>query len=222
MPFSGDKLLLGIAPWLAARIITWLSRRLRPDAIGDASLNRLWASNQQVIFSFWHDQLLLIVKGYRGPGARVLISSSRDGELIARTVAYFGIGSIRGSSSRGGRAAGKEMIDLTREPLDLGFTPDGPRGPRHIAKPGVAQLAKVSGRPVIPMAFACSHGHRCQSWDRFLLPYPWGRAVYSFGEPLFYQKNESVESFLSRLQTAMDDNTRRAGEHLSQYGLSAV
>jgi len=222
MPSFGDKLLLGIAPWLAARIIAWLSRRLKPEVIGDASLNRLWASRQQVIFSFWHDQLLLIVKGYRGPGAKVLISSSRDGELIARTMAYFDIGAVRGSSSRGGRTAVKAMIDLSREPLDLGFTPDGPKGPRHIAKTGVVQLAKVSGRPVVPMAFACSHGHRFQSWDRFLLPYPWGRAVYSFGEPLWYEKSEDLESFLSRLQIAMDDNTRRAGEHLSQYGLSAV
>ena len=222
MPFSDDKLLLGTAPWMAARIIAWLFRRLKPDVIGDASLNRLWASKQQVIFAFWHDQLLLMVKGYRGSGARVLISASRDGELIARTMAYFDIGAVRGSSSRGGRAAVKEMIDLTREPLDLGFTPDGPKGPRHIAKPGVAQLAKVSGRPVVPMAFVCSHGHRFQSWDRFLLPYPWGRAVYCFGEPLWYEKSENIESFLSRLQIAMDDNTRRAGEHLSQYGLSAV
>ena len=163
-----------------------------------------------------------MVKGYRGPGARVLISASRDGELIARTMAYFDIGAVRGSSSRGGRAAVKEMIDLTREPLDLGFTPDGPKGPRHIAKPGVAQPAKVSGRPVVPMAFVCSHGHRFQSWDRFLLPYPWGRAVYCFGGPLWYEKSEKIESCLSRLQIAMDDNTRRAGEHLSQYGLSAV
>ncbi|RLB66924.1 MAG: hypothetical protein DRH08_04995, partial [Deltaproteobacteria bacterium] len=104
----------------------------------------------------------------------------------------------------------------------LGFTPDGPKGPRHIVKEGVVQLARISGRPIVPIAFACSNGHRFQSWDRFLLPYPWGKAVYSFGEPLYYDKNETTDDFQSRVQEAMVDNTRRAGEHLKQYGLSAV
>jgi lysophospholipid acyltransferase (LPLAT)-like uncharacterized protein len=163
-----------------------------------------------------------MVKGYGGQGARVLISASKDGELISRTMAYFNVGSVRGSSNRGGRAAFKSLVDLSREPLDLVFTPDGPKGPRHSIKEGVVQLARISGRPVVPMAFACTNGHRFQSWDRFLLPYPWGRAVYSYGEPLIYEKHETAENFLSRLQAAMDDNTRRAGEHLNQYGLSAV
>ncbi len=217
-----DKLLLGIAPWIAAKIIALLYRALQPETIGDGPLKHLWVEGRPVIMAFWHDQLLLMVKGYRGPGAKVLISASKDGELIARTMGYFKIGAVRGSSSRGGRAAIREMIALSREPLDLAFTPDGPKGPRHVAKPGVAQLAKVSSRPVVPMAFACSHGHRFQSWDRFLLPYPRGRAVYRFGEPLLYDHEETVEAFLLRLQAAMDDNTRRAREHLSQYGLSAV
>ena len=222
MPSLGNKVLLGTTPWLAAKIIGCLHWMLKPEIIGDQSLRRLWDDGKPVILAFWHDQLLLMVKGYTGQGARVLISASNDGELIARTVAFFGIGSVRGSSTRGGRAAVKEMMALSREPLDLVFTPDGPKGPRHIAKPGVAMLARVSGRPVVPMAFACSHGHRFQSWDRFLLPYPRGRAVYSFGEPLVFEKDETVDFFLSRLQVAMDDNSRRAGEHLNQYGLSAV
>lgn len=222
MPSLGDRLLLAIAPWLAARVIGAVHRLLKPETVNDEPLRQLWADNQQVIIAFWHDQLLLMVKGYRGPGARVLISASKDGELIARTMSYFNIGSVRGSSSRGGRAAVREMMLLTGEPLDLVFTPDGPKGPRHVAKNGVAQLARVSGRPVVPMSFACSHGHRFQSWDRFLLPYPWGRGVYRFGEPLVCAKDESVDSFLSRLQTAMDDNDRRAGEHLRRHDLSAV
>lgn len=222
MASLADKFLLNTAPWLAAKIISLLHRTLKPEMIGDDSLHQLWNDGQPVILSFWHDQLFLMVKGYRGPGARVLISASQDGELIARTMACFGIGSVRGSSTRGGRAAVREMMALAMEPLDLVFTPDGPKGPRHVAKPGVAQLARLSGRPVVPMAFACSSGHRFQSWDRFLLPYPRGRAVYSFGEPLVYEKDESVEAFLARLQAAMDDNTRCAGEHLSQYDLSAV
>lgn len=222
MSSLGDKLLLSVAPWLASKIISGLHRALKPETIGDDDVRSLWSSKSPIIISFWHDQLFLMVKGYHGPGARVLISASKDGELISRTMGYFDIGSVRGSSSRGGRAAFRAMVELTREPLDLVFTPDGPKGPRHTLKEGVLQLARISGRPVVPMAFACSHGHRFQSWDRFLLPYPWGKAVYSFGTPLFYDKNETIEDFQSRLQRAMDDNTRRAGDYLNQYGLSAL
>lgn len=222
MSSAADKFLLGVAPWLAAKTMSWLHRRLKPEIIGVQEVNRLWTDRQPVILSFWHDQLFLMVKGYGGKGAKVLISASKDGELIARTMAYFDVGSVRGSSNRGARAAFKEMIGLSHEPLDLVFTPDGPKGPRHIVKEGVVQLARISGRPIVPMAFACSNGHRFQSWDRFLLPYPWGKAVYSFGVPLYYDKNETMDDFRDRVQKAMDDNTRCAGEHLNQYDLSAV
>ena len=222
MPAVSDRLLLSTAPRLAAWIIGWLHRALKPEVLNEDALVAMWNDGRQVILSFWHDQLLLMIKGYRGQGAKVLISASKDGELIARTMACFGIGAVRGSSNRGGRAAFRELVDLGREPVDLVFTPDGPRGPRHEVKDGVVQLARLSGRPVVPMAFACSHGHRFGSWDRFLLPYPWGKAVYCFGTPLFFEQGESVEAFRSRLQQAMDDNTRRAGDYLKRYDLSAV
>jgi hypothetical protein len=74
----------------------------------------------------------------------------------------------------------------------------------------------------VPLAFACSRGHRFQSWDRFLLPYPWGKAVYRYGEPLYYDENETINDFHSRVQVALDENTRRAGEYLNQHDLSAV
>lgn len=222
MSSVADKLLLNVAPWLAAKIMGWQHRRLKPETIGVKAVSQLWAEEQPVILAFWHDQLFLMIKGYEGQGAKVLISASKDGELIARTMAYFDVGSVRGSSNRGGRAAFREMVELSREQLDLAFTPDGPKGPRHVVKEGVVQLARISKRPIVPIAFACSNGHRFRSWDHFLFPYPWGKAVYSYGEPLYYDKNETIDNFQSRVQEAMADNTRRAGEHLKQYGLSAV
>lgn len=217
-----DKFLLRAAPWLAARLIRWLHRCIKPECIGDEPLKALWEDGQNVIIAFWHDQLLMMATGYSGPKASVMISASKDGELIARTMTYFDIGSIRGSSSRGGRAAFRAMLELGKERIDLVFTPDGPRGPRHAIKDGVIQLARVTGRPIVPMAFACSNGHRFGSWDRFLLPFPWGKGVYSFGKPLYYVQGEQLESFRTRVQGAMDDNTLRAAEYLSRHDLSAV
>ncbi len=217
-----DRLLLAIAPSFAAVVIRSLHALIRTEIHGEEHLRAFWDKGETVILSTWHDQLLMMINVYHGPGARILISQSKDGELIARTMKKFGQGTVRGSSSRGGRSAYREMVSLGAMPYDLGITPDGPRGPRHKVKPGVVQLARVTGRPVVPLAFVCSHGHRFKSWDRFLLPYPWGRAVYHVGKPLFAQQNESQEDFQARVQKAMDDNTHEAGEYLKQYDLSAV
>jgi len=216
------KILVKVGPFVASVLIRLIHACLRIEIIGEAPLREIWKSRQHVIFAFWHDQLLLMAKGYRGAGASVLISASSDGEYIARTMDYFGIGSIRGSSNRRGRAAFREMVDMAIQPVDLAITPDGPKGPRHEVKEGIVQLARISGRPVVPMAFACSHGRRFASWDRFLLPHPFGRGVYAFGEPLYYDPAETPEQFRTRIQTAMEGNDRRAAERLKSYGLSAV
>ena len=218
----GDWLLLNLVPPMAAGMIRLLRFFLRIEFIGEEHPRAFWKRGEHVILAFWHDQLLLMVQGYRGSGAKILISASKDGELIARTMRWFGQGAVRGSSTRGGRSAFKAMMALADEPFDLVFTPDGPKGPRHQIKPGVVQLARLTGRAVIPMAFACSRGHRFSSWDRFLLPYPFSRGVYAFGEPVVYRKGEDAEEFRARLQQAMEENVRRAQARLEKSGVSAV
>jgi len=217
-----DRILLVLAPSLASVVIRLLYRLTHVDFIAEEVPAAFWKKKETVILAFWHDQLLLMVKGYRGPGAKILISASKDGELIARTMRKFGQEAVRGSSTRGGRKAFRELVELANQPFDLVFTPDGPKGPRHQVKEGVVQLARLSGRPVIPMAFACSRGKRFGSWDRFLLPFPFGRGVFSFGAPLYFDKSESSEEFRARIQTAMVDNERKAQNRLEEYGLSAV
>ena len=218
----GDRLLLATAPPLAAQVIRLLHASLRCEIRGDEGLKSCWEQGEHVIFSFWHDQLLLMVKGYRGPGAKMLISASKDGELIARTMHRFGLGTIRGSSNRRGREAFREMVEIGREPCDLGITPDGPKGPRHRLKPGVAELARITGRAVVPLAFACSRGYRFASWDRFLLPAPFARGIYHYGAPVRRVDGEGRDDFLARLQAAMDETNRQARACLEEYGVSAV
>jgi lysophospholipid acyltransferase (LPLAT)-like uncharacterized protein len=199
-----------------------LYRLNRIDFVGEEHPKAIWQRGEHLILAFWHDQLLLMVKGYRGPGSKILISASKDGELIARVMQYFGQQAIRGSSSRGAKAAFKEMVALAREEVDLVITPDGPKGPRHELKDGVVQLARMGGRPVVPMAFACSRGHRFSSWDKFLLPFPFGRAVFSFGPPVSFSKDEGVDVFRERIVAAMAENQQRAEAQLEEYGVSAV
>ncbi|MEO8341780.1 MAG: DUF374 domain-containing protein, partial [Nitrospirota bacterium] len=112
----------------------------------------------------------MIPTGYRGPGANVLISRHQDGEIIARIISRFGHRAVRGSSTRGGALALRELIRLGRSGADLVVTPDGPKGPRHVAKLGVVQLAKATGLPIVPLAFGCSKKNSSQvgigSWSR--------------------------------------------------------
>jgi len=218
----GDRILLTTVPIVASSIMRLIHFLVKTETVGAENLHNVWSRGEQVLLSFWHDQLFLIVFGYPRKGAKLLISASKDGELLARTMKFFNHEAVRGSSSRGGRAAFKEMLELSRESVDIVLTPDGPRGPRHELKDGIIQLARLSGRPVIPMAFVCSRGHRFQSWDRFLLPYPFCRGVYSFGEPIYFDKDEGIDGFRERLNIAMINNQRQAETRLEPYGVSAV
>ncbi|PLX85972.1 MAG: hypothetical protein C0617_02195 [Desulfuromonas sp.] len=214
--------LLNLAPPAAAFVIRMLGRLMRLETVGGEVPRSFVERGEYPILAFWHDQLLLMVLGYTGPGSKILISASKDGELIARVMHRFGMGAVRGSSNRGGRAAFRELVALGKESVDLVVTPDGPKGPRHQVKDGVVQLARLTGRGVVPMAFACSRGHRFASWDRFLLPYPFCRGVFAFGPPLYHAEGESVEQFRARIQEAMKENLERAESRLTSYGLSAV
>lgn len=219
----GQWLLFNAAPLLASWLIRLIGLLTRRETIGADGVAQLWDNDDAVILAAWHDQLLLLPAAYyNGAGAQILISRSKDGELIARTLQHLGHHAVRGSSSRGGSAAFKQLLRLTKQPYDIGITPDGPLGPRHQIKDGVAQLARLSGRAVVPVALVSSRGHRFNSWDRFLLPYPFGRIVYSYGEPLYCGRNDDLEQFKQQLQQAMNDNCRRAQTRLESYGLSAV
>lgn len=218
-----DRLLLLLVPPVASTVIRLLNLTVRSEVLGSEHLNRLWERDERAIITFWHDQLLLMVFGYHGDrAAKLLISASKDGELLTRTMKFFGHETVRGSSSRGGRAAFKEMLALSKTDADIVLTPDGPRGPRHELKDGALQLAKLSGRPVVPMAFACSRGHRFGSWDRFLLPFPGSRGVYAFGQPLYFDKEQGLDTFRAHLDRAMQSTQQQAQQRLKSYGLSAV
>ena len=217
-----DHIVLRLAPCLGALMIRFLHRCIKPDIVNAEFIEQRWREHKNSILVSWHDQLLMMPPFYRGESVKILISASRDGELIARTVHYFGLDTVRGSSSRGGREALLQMSSYARQNHDLGITPDGPKGPRHQVKSGLAILAQKTGLPVVPLAFACSSGHRFASWDRFLIPYPWSKAVYHLGDPVVAGSNEPLDHLLERLQNALDENTQAAHNYLKKHDLSAI
>ena len=175
---------LAVLPPVAATIIRALGRSMRIETRGHEHVDRLYREGKRVIIAFWHARQLMMPLTYRGTGAHILISQHQDGEVIARVVERFGFRAVRGSSTRGGVEALRELIRLARSGVDLVVTPDGPKGPAQVAKMGVIQLARVAKLPIIPLAFSCSKKNFFRvgiaSWSRTL-----DRAACSFGDRLF-------------------------------------
>jgi lysophospholipid acyltransferase (LPLAT)-like uncharacterized protein len=147
---------LSLLPPMGAALVRGIAGTMRLETRGHEAVDALYREGRHIILAFWHAQQLMIPLGYRGQGSHVLISQHGDGEIIARIIARFGHEAVRGSSTRGGAGALRALIKLGRAGKDLVVTPDGPKGPRQIAKLGVIQLAKATGLPIVPLAFACS------------------------------------------------------------------
>ena len=147
---------LAVLPPAGAAMIRLLGRSMQIDTRGQEHVDRLYREGKRVIIAFWHARQLMMPLTYRGALAHILISQHHDGEIIARIVERFGFRAVRGSSTRGGVEALRELIRLGRSGVDLVVTPDGPNGPRQVAKMGVIQLARASKLPIIPLAFSCS------------------------------------------------------------------
>jgi lysophospholipid acyltransferase (LPLAT)-like uncharacterized protein len=145
-----------LLPPVGAAAIRGIACSMRFSTRGHEAVDALYREGRHIILAFWHSQQLMIPIGYRGAGSHVLISRHGDGEIIARIIARFGHEAVRGSSTRGGAGALRALIKLGRSGRDVVVTPDGPKGPRHVAKLGVIHLAKATGLPIVPLAFACS------------------------------------------------------------------
>ena len=165
------------------------------------------------IYAFWHQRQVFFTWTHRGVGATVLVSRSRDGELIARTMELSRIGSARGSSSRGGAAATKELVDLLGSGRRVGITPDGPKGPAREVKPGVLALARLSGAPILPLSCATSRRWVLEkAWDRFHVPLPFSRAAVVHGPLLRVAQGDDEAALARELKARLDSATDRADE----------
>jgi lysophospholipid acyltransferase (LPLAT)-like uncharacterized protein len=206
--------------WIAAQYmrVLYLTGRWRIEG-GDIP-GRFWDENRPFILAFWHGRLLMMPFCWRRDRRmHMLTSQHRDGELIARTIAHFDIGTVRGSSNRGGAAALRGMVKALRRNEYVGVTPDGPHGPRMRATDGVVTVARLAGVPIIPATYSATRRRVLRSWDRFILPMPFARGVILWGEPLQVPADADeagLEAFRLRLEdtlTALSDEAdRRCGQ----------
>jgi lysophospholipid acyltransferase (LPLAT)-like uncharacterized protein len=159
------------------------------------------------IGALWHHDLVFFADLLRGSGFTVLSSRSRDGEIGARVAQRLGLRTVRGSSSRGAEEALAELIEIARRGGCVGFVADGPRGPSGVAKMGPIVAAKLSGRPIVPMACAIRGGLRLRSWDRMRVPL-FARIVARAGEPIAVPPDATRED-CERLRVRLQDELAR-------------
>lgn len=152
---------------------------------------------------------------YKGHGLSVLISDSRDGELISRAVSHLGVMSVRGSATRGGTVGFRRLVEVVRSGGDVAITPDGPRGPKWRANMGAIALSKATGVPVFPVTYACSKCKRFNSWDEFVVPAPFTRGLFLSGDPIEVPQDadrDELEELRVELETRLVAITERAEE----------
>jgi lysophospholipid acyltransferase (LPLAT)-like uncharacterized protein len=206
------------------KLDSWPARLLIASGFG---FYRLWArtlrlqvedphdvvafvKQQPVIFAIWHNRLLMLPRvfdpSFPTRQSYGLISASRDGDLIAQFIERSGYGTIRGSSSRKGVIALRQLVETLRADGNVLVTPDGPRGPVYQVSQGIIFLAQKSGAPIVPIHMEYSSAWRLKSWDRFVVPRPFAKLRAIFGAPIQIAPLEGAEQFAAeqlRLQNEM-------------------
>jgi lysophospholipid acyltransferase (LPLAT)-like uncharacterized protein len=160
-------------------------------------------SPRPALLCFWHNRILGITFAFdriypkKRLGVTVLTSPSRDGEILAQLMAAFGMGSVRGSSSRRGSRALLELVRLVRMGRDIAITPDGPRGPRYSLGPGVIQLAQSTGARILPLHAKFGRCLRMKTWDGFIIPLPFSTVSVTIDQPIEILENLNDNQFES-------------------------
>jgi lysophospholipid acyltransferase (LPLAT)-like uncharacterized protein len=198
---------------LAAGHIRTVRATTRWQSVNNTVAAAAWAGREPVIVAFWHNRLLMMP--YCWPSAapfHMLISSHRDGQLIARTVAPFGISTVPGSSRRGGAEAVMGMLRKLKHGESVGITPDGPRGPRMRASDGAIALARMSGAVILPAAAAVSNRVVLDTWDKLVVALPFGQGATVWGTPIRIPRDASPQDFPVYRQQLEDELNRVTDE----------
>lgn len=190
-----------VAGWLVRIWVATL--RITAD---DRTRQALDLAKGPTLFVLWHNRLFVaghLARAFRGGRPlHALISSSQDGAWLTAFFATMGLKAVRGSSSKGGREAVTELIQVLRDGGDAGITPDGPRGPIYVAKPGALLVARRTGALIAMLGVEFESAWSLRSWDRFLLPRPFSR-VHLLVRPYPLEVAEGGTAELARFNEAL-------------------
>jgi len=206
-----------LLPPVAAAAVSALGMTLSVRVIGMEALRPLWQAGHPLIYGVWHARILMVpwlnARIRQRQAARrvtVLASRSRDGRLMAEFAQRFGLAVVRGSSSRGGLEALRDLMRALRAGDDVAMVPDGPRGPACRLQGGIVALAAATGAPIVPLGVAASPARRIGSWDRFMVPLPFGRCGVAFGGLVEVKRHDDREEARARVERALTEATTAA------------
>jgi len=202
-----------LAP-LAGRAVALHRATLSIELVHAGRHRELLARRVPVLFALWHGRMFLSIQVHRNQGIVTMASRSGDGEIIARWLETNGYRVVRGSTTRGGGEALRQMVRQVRSGRHAALTVDGPKGPPRVVQPGILQLARLTKGWILPITFSSSRPRFLASWDRYLLPKPFSRNVVLYGEPFPVPDDQPDEAALTRIAAALDDATREADERV--------
>lgn len=208
-----------LVSWLGALALYLLFFTIRLRWYGGKHIHPDPRKRGNAVYVFWHQRLLCFAYTHARFGARLLISQSRDGEIIARMAAHLGFFPIRGSSRRGGSEAIRSLLTEAGSGCDFGITPDGPKGPSGVFKVGAVFLASQSGLPIVPITVTYHRFWRFKSWDGFQLPWPFTWGVIHTGAPISVPPGldaSSLEAWRLRLEDTLRAHTKFTDEHVGE------
>jgi hypothetical protein len=204
---------LALASWFVPALIALIGCTLRVRFNWEAGSIGSLDNVHPGIYPFWHRCVFSSAWIFRKRKLAVMTSRSLDGEYIARVIQRLGFVPIRGSSTRGGQRALLEMQTYVESGMGAAFTIDGPRGPRYVAKRGPVYLAKTTGVAITPFYVAVEKKWTFNSWDRFVLPVPFSRALVQVAPKIWVPRDAdeaTLEAKYREMQSALERITEIA------------
>ncbi len=184
----------------------------RWTVIGDEIPCEYHKSEKPFLVSLWHDRLMLApcVWHWKNP-LHVLASSHTDGRLIAKVVKHFNMLAVYGSTGKG-VAAARSLIKLVKNGKYIAIIPDGPRGPRHKLAPGTVVISRLTKTDILPFSFCVKRYYRFNSWDRFILAWPFNRGVMVWGKPIKWSdlKDMTEEEACTYVESRINECSEKA------------
>lgn len=231
-----SAIITSLLGWIIWAYMALCNRTIRWSVEGEEAAREIWLGYPNIIVAAWHSTILLLPSGWnriirkwprQKTRSAMLISLSKDGEPVAKAIKHLGLEAVRGSSThkrkkrdKGGVKALAEALRILKNGGGICITPDGPRGPAHVAQNGPIIMAQRSDAPILPYAIVSAPCHRLGTWDRFRIPYPFSRGALVFGEAVIPNKEDDRETLRQRLEDSLNAATERAEAMAQKKGRS--
>ena len=216
-----DPIFLGLLPPLVALMVKMLLLSCRIIKVEGKQFEKeaLAKSGGGAIYVTWHQRMSYHFHYFGARHVTVMISRSRDGEYVTRIAKWLGFKNVRGSSTRGGRAALKELIQDIKNGEIGGMLADGPLGPARVAKKGSVVMARNTQAPLIPILWGADRCWTLNTWDRYMIPKPFARLVFYYGEPVWVPPSADKKE-LASFRTILEDRLNKGTSWCdAQFGM---